>query len=204
MSDPIDIEKLRVDHMPDLDDPRNDFEPVDLPESLLSANIGGKSCYSPELRARAVFLTTLLGNAYRASKELNVPYRTVHDWTKTDWWAELEARLRNQAAKSLEAKFTNIIRRSLEAIEERLIRGDVKLKGDEVVYQPVSAKDAAVVLGVIYDKRALLKGDPTSRSEKTSTVRDRLKGLASDMEKAAGKTDIKPGKEPGKDPAVKH
>lgn len=180
--------------LPDLDPEDQEFEPVDLPESMCSSLSGGKSPYSPEIRARAVYFATLLGNPRKAAKALNIPFRTVYDWTKSDWWNELETRLKNQAAKSLEAKFTALIRKSLEIVEDRLDHGDPKVDKDgREIRQGVSAKDAALIQCQLFDKRALLRGDPTSRTERTSTARDRLKGLAKDMEKLAEATEVKLG-----------
>ena len=160
--------------------------PTDLPESLHSPAIGGKSPYSPEIRARACLLATVYGSCSRAGKELGVPHRTVSDWSRTDWWAEIEAKLKQNAAKSLEARFTNLIAKSLQVLEDRLERGDPKLGAGGVVNrQGISAKDAALIQCQLFDKRALLRGDPTSRTERTSTAKDRLKGLAKQMERVA-------------------
>lgn len=172
--------------LPDLDPEEIEFNSLELPESMYSSLSGGKSTYSPEIRARAVFIATLLGTPHKAAKTLGVPLRTVYDWAKTDWWHEIETRLKNQAAKSLESKFSAIIRKAMEKVEDRLDRGDPKLdRNGEEVRQGVSAKDAALIMCQIFDKRALLRGDPTSRTERTTTARDRLKGLAQDMEKLA-------------------
>ena len=160
--------------------------PSDLPESLSSPAIGGKSPYSPEIRARACLLATVYGSCARAGNELKVPHRTVSDWSRTDWWAEIEAKLKQNASKSLEARFTNLIAKTLQIVEDRLERGDPKIKNDGTeVRQGVSAKDAALIQCQLFDKRALLRGDPTSRTERTSTAKDRLKGLAKQMERVA-------------------
>jgi len=176
-----------------------EYDEVTYPESMTSPLMGGKSNHSAETRARCVLLATVYGNVRRAAREVNVPYRTAAEWSHTDWWAEIEQKLKANASKSLEAKFTNIIRRSLDALDERLTNGDVKVLGNGTeVRVPVSAKDAAIINGVMFDKRALLRGDPTSRTERTSTAKDRLKSMAKEMESVAA-TVIKP-----KEDAVKH
>ena len=184
--------------LPDLDpnDPiaklLEDYEPTDLPEAMYASTIGGKSQYSATLRAQCVYLSCLF-NPHKAASLLNVPYRTVVDWAKTDWWNEIELKLRSQAQKSLESKFTAILKKGAEMLEERLDNGDPKvLKDGTEVRQGVSAKDVALIICQVFDKRALTRGDPTSRTERTSTARDKLKNMAREMEQVAGKDEVKP------------
>ena len=108
------------------------------------------------------------------------------DWSHADWWIELETKLKTSASRSLEARFTHLIHKTLEIVEDRLKRGDPRIRPDgSIARQGVSGKDAALIQCQLFDKRALLRGDPTSRTERTSTAKDRLKGLARDMERLA-------------------
>ena len=79
------------------------------------------------------------------------------------------------------------VRFTFSEILDRLENGDIKpMKGKDgiqYVSHPVTARDAAQVASLMADKRALMRGDPTSRVEKTST--DRLVELAKEFEKFA-------------------
>jgi len=172
---------------------KEEFEDyIELPESLLNTQ-ANKSTYSPEVRAQCVYLALSLGNPRRAAQKLGVHYRTVLDWTRTDWWAEIEAKLHEEASGKLQAKFHAVMNKALDRLDERLEKGDPYMtKGGELKYRPVNAKDTAIIISITYDRRALLKGDPTSRQERTSTARERLKKMATSMESLADKPKEQP------------
>ena len=57
------------------------------------------------------------------------------------------------------------IDKDLKEMEDRLTNGDLNAKGEKV---PVSAVQLASIFGTLYDKRALIRGEPTSRVERVS------------------------------------
>jgi len=74
------------------------------------------------------------------------------------------------ANKSLmDANATLIIQAAGEQILDRLQNGDASTKYDDDakcwIRKPISARDAAIVMGVAYDKRALQRGDDAGRVE---------------------------------------
>jgi len=74
------------------------------------------------------------------------------------------------ANKSLmDANATLIIQAAGEQILDRLQNGDASTKYDDEakcwIRKPISARDAAIVMGVAYDKRALQRGDDAGRVE---------------------------------------
>ena len=89
------------------------------------------------------------------------------------------------------SKLTQIVDKSLEVIQDRLINGDYILnkKTGEIHRRPASLRDASIVANTVVDKRQLLRGKPTSRTEKIS-VDARLLKLAEEFAKFAASRTI--------------
>ena len=67
---------------------------------------------------------------------------------------------------------TSIIHFAGEELIDRLQNGDeVITKDGDVRQKKIGAKDLAWIMSIIHDKRALLRGDPTSRTEKIDTAK---------------------------------
>ena len=79
----------------------------------------------------------------------------------------------------------------MDEIQDRLQNGEAILdrKTGEVKRKPVSMRDANIVANTMTDKRQLLRGKPTSRSEKL-TVDDRLSKLAEEFKRFAAAKDV--------------
>jgi hypothetical protein len=87
---------------------------------------------------------------------------------------EQEVTLRKRALQlKLEDSLTDTIHTTVETIKERIENGDYKvnLKSGEIFRVPVNMKDLASTLAIIYDKRALIRGEATSiKSESKATL----------------------------------
>lgn len=116
---------------------------------------------------------------------------TVRDWRTQDWWAEMLERIHAGKDDETVGRFTEIVDKSLDVIQDRLANGDFKLntKTGEIKRVPVSLRDATVVGSIIVDKRQLLRGKPTSRSEQISPGA-RLEKLAEEFRKFAAAKDV--------------
>jgi hypothetical protein len=117
---------------------------------------------------RAAANYALHGIFKRTEAETGIPDSTLYEWDQgSEEWAATIGRIRNERQRQLDAEFTDIIHKALSRTRERLEIGDAKLtKAGDVRFVPVSAKDSAVIAAVCYDKRALMRGDPTSRTER--------------------------------------
>ena len=117
---------------------------------------------------------------YMAAVNRPVPVETMYNWRRKPWWPKLMAEVRKAKKDEFDALTTQAIHKGLGAIIDRLDNGEYTGKRDEngeLERVPVKMKDAAVVTGIVYDKRALSRGDPTSKVERTSPE-DSLKKLA--------------------------
>lgn len=140
--------------------------------------------WSMEDKLNAAMAYALTGFSDQASKICNIPERTIRDWTKQDWFKQLleEARLRKQ--EELDGQWTGMIHLATAKMLERIEQGDpvVNPKTKEVSYVPVKLRDLAISTAVMTDKRALLRGQATSRVEKVDANK-RLNDLAKVLDK---------------------
>jgi len=130
-----------------------------------------------------------------SSKDLarltGIPDQTIRLWRLEDWWVELLERVHASVDSDIVSKFTNIVDKSLEVVQDRLINGDfiMNKKSGVIQRRPVSMRDANAVATTVVDKRQLLRGKPTSRSEKIS-VDARLLKLAEEFSRFAQATEV--------------
>ena len=108
-----------------------------------------------------------------------VPRQTIRIWKMQPWWNDLVKEIQQSEDQELDGKLSKIIDRSLDAVNERLTNGDFILdsKTGTIKRVPVKMRDAHRVTTDLLDKRNLLRGKPTSITERISTE-DVLKNLA--------------------------
>lgn len=149
-----------------------------------------KGMFPEEKRIEVVTLFAATGNLENTSELSGVPVQTIRAWRKADWFYELLREVRNENNAVLDAKFTQIVDKSLDQIVDRIENGDSVLTRDgELVKKPMSGKDLSLVAAINVDKRQLLRGEPTSRSESLGGVEaqavGRLEKLAETFENLA-------------------
>lgn len=143
-------------------DPRADNHP---PQHPTSGKFSNK--YSDEDRLKACnAYFTMFGNAKKVSAYCQIPYQTIRSWTKTEWWAEMAGEVRQRHQDKMDGRFTGLITKLADEIEDRIENGDqvVHVKTGELIAKPISLRDGADALQKIMMQRALMRGEPTSRS----------------------------------------
>jgi len=151
------------------------------------------SCYTPETKVRAVMAYLVTGTSKQAEKFSGVKATVIRDWkSKSEWWPLVMGECRKKKQDELDAAYTSILHQAVGAISERIENGDeyIDQKTGERKRKLLSARDLAIITGVIYDKRALLRGDPTGRIERR-TSGDNLKMLQKNFEKIAQQLEAK-------------
>ena len=147
------------------------------------------SHYSDEQRREAVAQYVVLGNWRRVSEATGIPQRTLGDWAKQPWFHVLLAEVRAQKGAELDGQLTRIIHKATDELFDRLENGDAVLVGGEIKRRPVSARDLATIAGITYDKRALLRDDPTAIVRQpfdANAWRERLENIARNSEQRKG------------------
>ncbi len=133
---------------------------------------GQGSKYTDEIRRQAIGVFIVTGNYKATARQLNIPYTTVFDWGKREWWLKAVEQVRTEKADELDAQVSNSITKALKSVDDRLEHGDAYvLKDGDIAYKPVSARDSATVFGIMYDKRALMRNMPTSITQSTDSAK---------------------------------
>ena len=148
--------------------------------------------YSDDQKTEVVALyVSGVTDAEDLSKFTHVPASTIQRWRGEDWWTELSEKIHTTIDQDVVARQTEIVELALDEIQDRLQNGEAILdrKTGEVKRKPVSMRDANIVANTMTDKRQLLRGKPTSRSEKL-TVDDRLSKLAEEFQRFAAAKDV--------------
>lgn len=144
---------------------------------------------------KRIEVASLFAAGVTSSRELErltgVPDTAIREWRTKDWWPELLETIHATVDHETVSKLTKIVDKSLELVQDRLNNGDyvVNMKTGQVFRKPVSVRDATVVASTVVDKRQLLRGKATSRSEKVS-VDDRLTKLALEFKRFAEAKDV--------------
>lgn len=141
--------------------------------------------WSLEDKIRAAFAYIITGNSQEASAICGIPDRTIREWSEHTWWSDLinEAKITKNA--ELDALYTRIIDKAVRGVEDRVTNGDESVTKDGgTVRKAVSGRDLAIIAATFQDKRAIIRGEPTSISKRISE-RDRLQEIAAGLESVA-------------------
>ena len=128
------------------------------------------SVHTPDARRHAAIAWVITGTSTEAGRVTGIPHRTIQEWTQKEWWQPLVATARAEHNEQIDARFTAILDKATQVLDRKL---DSAMANPDAV---ASIKELAVVAAVIYDKRALMRGDPTSRQERVNSS-DKLQAL---------------------------
>jgi len=140
--------------------------------------------WSLDDKINAAFAYIVTGYAEQASQICAVPKRTINDWLKQEWFQGLIKEAQAYKQDQLDAQWTGLIHQTTDALKDRVLNGDIEYskKTGEQVRVPVKARDLALLTSIIAEKRALLRGQVTSRVERISS-KDRLDEIQKALEK---------------------
>jgi len=140
--------------------------------------------WSNDKKQQAAIYYRILGNFKAVEKYTGIPHATVRAWQHTEWWQDMQMQLREEHDNQIDVRIGNNIDQCLDNITQRLEEGDEiwDSKSQQFINKKVSALDTARIAGILYDKRALIRGLPTAISG-TNTVDERLKKLGDAFEK---------------------
>lgn len=145
--------------------------------------------YSADQKVLAVTSYALSGNLLTASIESGIDYPTVIRWkNKASWWPKVLEEIRRTKCEEFDLKATALIDNMLEKMAKKLMDGE----GDEIVLRDGSKvkKDVdfhrlATSMSILFDKRALGRGEATSRTEKVDPKK-KLDDLAKQFKDITG------------------
>ena len=142
-----------------------------------------------QLEAVTTYLAT--GSIAETSRIINVPYRTVQSWKlESEWWPKVVEEIQSGENQKIDQKMSKIIDKTLEKLVERIEDGDYMYdqKTGRMVKVPLKARDLERITSGLFDKRQLIRKQPTNIKSDPSNQADRLLKLAEQFASfAAGK-----------------
>lgn len=128
--------------------------------------------YTDIERKQAVAHWMVLGNIKEVGRQLGIPESTLHQWKQQEWWNDYYAVLRADKNLDVDAMMTAAVHKALNVVLDRLEHGNLMYIDGQHVRVGVHGRDAAVIAGILFDKRQLLRSLPTSISERSSKLDD--------------------------------
>jgi hypothetical protein len=114
----------------------------------------------------------VVGKYRETARFVGIPTKTLWGWGQQEWWTDCLAQARTLNSRLINARTSKIINMSFDSVERRLIDGDYATydsDAQEIVYKPVSAKDSAIIFGVMFDKQRINNSLATTINQSTTT-----------------------------------
>ena len=144
------------------------------------------------LEAMSVYMST--GVLKKVQELVGVSREEMSGWMSQPWWNDAMAVMRQKQQDALDGRISGLIDLSLDTVEKRLVEGDPQWVKDEgIVNVPVKAGVAAKIMGTLYEKRALIRGDSTSNVRKEEGGLAKLAKLLESISKEKKTERIIPG-----------
>jgi hypothetical protein len=145
---------------------------------------GKRNHFTDKEKLNAVCVYAVAGNSRRVAEITGIPEGTIRSWKGTEWWHEAMQKIVVEQDDELGTKLTSLVNKAVDAVNDRLENGNYVYnpKLDKLIRKPVDAKELAIVTAISIDKRQLLRGLPTSRTENI-TQTERLNKLSEQFKK---------------------
>jgi hypothetical protein len=165
----------------------NIVEEPTVPKPIVFSKHGNALKYSHKVRLEAINLFIAFGgNRSQVGEKLHIPYETLRQWEREDWWKDSYAVIKQQENLVVSAKLHKIILASLGQLEERIEFGDFVFdqKKSTIVRKPVGARDLHTIISDSVDKKIKLER-PQQAEQDVVNVMDKLAALAANFSKLA-------------------
>lgn len=137
---------------------------------------------SLEDRVTACMTYFLTGSYTKTAKAVGASYATILKWKDMEWWMPTLLICKKKKQEELDIVLTTCIHSAIGQLSDRISEGDSKLNRDgDLIKIPMTGKDLASSMALLFDRRALIRGEPTSRTE-TSGEQGRLDNLQKQFE----------------------
>jgi transposase-like protein len=131
-----------------------------------------KTYWSDKDKDRAVAVYKATGAPLKTAEITGIPYRTLWEWMKQEWWSEKMLSLKAEDSAVLEDASTTLAKKAQEIVAERLENGDFVVgKDGNLMRKPVSARDAVVIAAINIDKRRQFQEEPVREQQLGTTER---------------------------------
>ncbi len=142
-------------------------------------------------KIEAATLYAVLKNFKEVSDITGVSVGSLRKWKGEPWFENVVSRVIKEKNDVLDRQLTGVIENCATLIQDRLTSGDTRVnyKTGEMYQVPLDARGLALVMGIIFDKRQLIRGEATSRTE-TIPFDRRLENLRENFERFSKATQI--------------
>lgn len=136
-------------------------------------------------KTKACQLYMLNGNMRIVSEVTEIPYETLSDWKRSEWWPTLVEEIRAAKRAKTGVKLSTIIDTSLEVLQDRLQNGDWVLnnKTGEMQRRPVSLRDATTATNNLLTRQLQMEEIADKMENNKTTVQETLTLLAKEFQK---------------------
>lgn len=154
-----------------------------------SAKQSGWWSEAKKIEACTLFLAT--GSPVATAAGSGVSIETIRKWRESTWWKELVEQIQHEDDAALDAKTSKIIQKTMDLLADRVENGEFiyDQKQGLVKRMPMSAKTATKVATDLFDKRQILRKQPTKIVE-THKIEDRINKLADEFAKFSKAKDV--------------
>ncbi len=138
----------------------------------ISELYSSRARYSAEQKLQAVTAYVMTGTVRGATHLTGLKHQLISDWkNNSTWWPEAYAQTKKMKQEEADGVMTSIIHLAANETLDRILHGDeIVTKDGDVVRRKMGGKELATTMAITFDKRALIRGEPTSRSEKVDTA----------------------------------
>ncbi len=125
--------------------------------------------YSEGDHYRACTAYVLGGSLRQASRDTGIPFETLQDWSKKEWWTEILQKLRAENEQLYIARYHELVTIGTEKIKERMVEGDPYVTKTGIVkFKPCTLRDICGATMYIFDRLKVL------RNLSPNTMKDEL------------------------------
>lgn len=168
---------------------------------VLTQQVGGakkntlyaKNWFPQEKRLEAATMYAVLRDFEKVSEIVGIPVRILKQYTVQPWWDNIVSKVIKEANEELDGKITQALDKGLDVLLDRIQNGEIWVdrKTGEHRRVPIAAKTVVLATDVLFDKRQLLRGEATTRSDSISPEQ-KLLALKEQFEKLAKSKGINP------------
>ena len=173
---------------PKSDEYTPDYRPEDMYADIYHPN----ALIAPELKIHAAQAYFVTGTIEGASRITGLSHQCISEWKNhAEWWYPTLQKIRKEKNDELDAEVTNLIHKVTGELLEVLDNGE------EIFHQgvptghrkKVGGRDLASILNTLYDKRTMMRGEPTSIKavQDKGALMDELRGEFKKMAEEAEK-----------------
>lgn len=152
-----------------------------------------KNWWPDKKKIEVATLYAVLRDEEKVSQLAGVHSKIILQWLNEPWFGEILLKVRKDRNEKLDLAITDVLEKGLEIVLDRFENGEmmVNRKTGETYRVPVNVKNVALVADVFFDKRQLIRGEATTRTE-VITQEEKLEKLRENFEKLARSKLINP------------